>query len=325
MIRLLFFIGGLALLVHLILQLGPQSIASMIAALKWNLLWVTLIYSASQIARAAALKKSLPAGESEHYLRLLGVQLSGEAALNLTFAGPFAGEPVKVWLLRKTGLRLSSSIAAVVTEYLVYTFASAVLGLAGLSYIIWTKQLEGEVFIVVRLVVCLTAAFLVVSAIAIIFRIYLIGAVIEAIRRLPLVGRRLPWDQTGVRQIEDLLFDIFRDNPRRFATLFALDSAAQALLILELYWIVSSSGIRVEVVQAFVIEAATKFMSLGFFFVPLQVGVAEKIYTVVFEILGLPAVAAVAMSLVRRLRTIILSALGVAVLARMTRSYRPPM
>ena len=308
----------LALLIYLILQLGPQYIFSIVLGLKWNLLWVTLVYSASQMARAAALQRSLPEEGAEPYLKMLGVQLSGEATLNLTYFGPFIGEPVKAWLLSKMGLQTVSAVAAVITEYLVYSFTSAILALAGLSYIIWNIQLEGKISAAVWVIVCVMAVFLIVSAIAIVFRIYLIGAVIDAIGKLPMVGKRLPWDRAGVRRMEDLLFVVFRQHPRRFAMIFALDSAAQALLVLELYWIVHSSSIYVEMSQAFLIEAATKFMSLGFFFVPMQVGVAEKTYTIVFEILGLPAVAAVAMSLVRRLRTIILSAVGVTLLARMT-------
>ena len=115
---------------------------------------------------------------------------------------------------------------------------------------------------------------------------------------------------------------MLREHPQRFATIFALDSAAHALLILELYWIVNSSGISLEMLQAFLIEAATKFMALGFFFIPMQVGVAEKTYSVVFGILGLAPAAAIAMSLVRRLRTIIVSVVGLTALARMTSVYR---
>ena len=70
--------------------------------------------------------------------------------------------------------------------------------------------------------------------------------------------------------------------------------------------------------QAFLIEAATKFVALGFFFVPMQVGVAEKTYSIVFSILSLPLAAAVGMSFVRRIRTVIVSAIGLTALARIT-------
>jgi hypothetical protein len=323
MIRLTFLIAGLGLLVHLIIQIGPQNIFSAILRLGWNVVWVTLIYSASEMIRAVALWKSLPEGESRPYLKMLGTRLSGEAVRNLTFTGPFVGEPLKAWLLRKTGLPTAVAFAAVITEYLVYTFVSAAIGLAGLWYMLDHVELGRDISVVARVIAYSMAGFLVVSAIAIVFRIYLIGAVIRGISRLPLVGKRIPWDRAGVRRMEDLLFDVFREHPYRFATIFALDCAAHALLIVELYWIVSSSGIPFRMFHAFLIEATTKFMTLAFFFVPMQLGIAEKTYSIVFDALTLPAAAAVAMSLVRRLRTIIVTVLGLTTLTRMTSSLPP--
>jgi hypothetical protein len=319
MIRLAFFVAGLILLIYLILQLGAHNVLSAILNLKWNLAWVTLIYTASEMIRGAALWKSLPDGESQPYLKMLGIRLSGEAVRYLTFTGPFVGEPLKAWLLRKTGVPTAGAFAAVITEYLIYTFASAALGIAGLSYILGHTDAQGEISTVAEVIIYVMAGFLVVSTSAIVFRIYVIGAVINGIRRVPLVGKRVPWDRAGIRQMEDFLFHVLRERPHQFATILVFDFAAHALLILELYWIVNSSGVSLQVFQAFLIEAATKFVALGFFFVPMQVGVAEKTYSVVFATLGLPLAAAIVMSLVRRIRTIVVSAIGLTALARMTR------
>ena len=320
MIRLAFLIAGLVLLLHLIVQIGPHHIASSILGLGWNVIWVTLIYSASEMIRAVALWKSLPEGESQPYFKMLGTRLSGEAVRNLTFTGPFVGEPLKAWLLSKTGLPTAGAFAAVITEYLIYTFASAAIGLAGLWYMLDHVPLGRDISNAARVIAYAMVGFLALSAIAIVFRIYLIGAVIRTISRLPLIGKRVPWNPVDVRRMEDLLFVVFREHPSQFAVIFVLDCAVHALLIVELYWIVSSSGIPLQMFEAFLIEAATKFMALAFFFVPMQVGIAEKTYSVVFDALSLPATAAVAMSLVRRLRTIVVTALGLIALARMTKS-----
>ena len=318
MIRLAFFIAGLALLIYLTLQLGPHNVLSAILRLKWNLTWVTLIYSASEMIRGAALWKSLPEGESQPYLKMLGIRLSGEAVRYLTFTGPFVGEPLKAWLLRKTGLPTAGAFAAVITEYLVYAFASAAIGITGLSYILGHTSIHGDTSIAAKVILYTMAGFLVIAATAIIFRIYVIGAVINGLRKLPLVGKRVPWDNAGVRRMEDFLFQVFRERPGKFAAILALDIAAHALLIFELYWIVTSGGVSLRMFQAFLIEAATKFVALGFFFVPMQVGVAEKTYSIVFSILSLPLAAAVGMSFVRRIRTLIVSAIGLTALARIT-------
>ena len=103
MIRRALLIAGLVLL-HLMVQIGPHHIASSILRLGWSVIWVMLIYSASEMIRAVALWKSLPEGESQPYFKMLGTRLSGEAVRHLTFTGPFVSEPLKGWLLSKTGL-----------------------------------------------------------------------------------------------------------------------------------------------------------------------------------------------------------------------------
>src|SRR5262244_4347396 len=175
MIRLAFFIAGLVLLIYLILQLGPHNIFSAILDLQWNLLWVTLIYTASEMIRGVALWKSLHEGESQPYLKMLGIRLSGEAVRYLTFTGPFVGEPLKAWLLRKTGLPAAGAFAAVITEYLIYTFASAAIAVTGLWYIVAHTHLQGETSVAARVILYVMAGFLVAAAVAIAFRIYLIG------------------------------------------------------------------------------------------------------------------------------------------------------
>jgi hypothetical protein len=175
------------------------------------------------MVRAVALWKSLPEGESQPYLKMLAIRLSGEAIRNLTFTGPFVGEPMKAWLLQRKGIPTAGAFAAVITEYLVYTFASAGIGITGLWYMLEHVQLGAEISVAARVIAYSMAGFLIASAIAIAFRVYLIGAIIHGISKLPLVGRRVPWDQAGVHRMEDLLLEVLRERPRQFATIFALD------------------------------------------------------------------------------------------------------
>src|ERR1051325_7872563 len=129
MLGLIFFIVGLVLLVYLVLELGPHKVLFVIVGLKWNFLWITLIYFVSEMFRAGALWKSLRQRPRQPYSKMLGIQLSGEAMGYLSFTGPFVGCPLRAWLLRKAGLNGPAAFAAVVAEYLVYTFVSAVMSI----------------------------------------------------------------------------------------------------------------------------------------------------------------------------------------------------
>jgi uncharacterized membrane protein YbhN (UPF0104 family) len=157
-----------------------------------------------------------------------------------------------------------------------------------------------------------TGIFLLAAACAIVGRIYLIGAIINGVRRLPLVGKNLHLDQKDVRDTEDLLFVILRDNPPRFLLVSAFETAAQALLVLVLFLLLRTTGQPFSIVHPFLIEAATKFVGLAFFFIPGQVGAAEGTYALIFEALGLSATAGFALALARRFRSLLVAGIGLA-------------
>ena len=100
------------------------------------------------------------------------------------------------------------------------------------------------------------------------------------------------------------------DRPARFLMVVGLQAAAHLLLILEVYWVLAVLGNPPPLLFPLLIETASKFISLIFLFVPLQLGVAEGAYAFVLTLLGLPAVVGVTLSLVRRLRSLLVTGVG---------------
>jgi hypothetical protein len=95
------------------------------------------------------------------------------------------------------------------------------------------------------------------------------------------------------------------------------------VLIVELYWILRGLDVSVSILYPFLIEAATKFTSLAFFFIPTQLGAAEGTNAIVFEALGLAAAAGFTVAFVRRLRTVCVAGVGVLSLSRRTTRGQP--
>jgi hypothetical protein len=71
--------------------------------------------------------------------------------------------------------------------------------------------------------------------------------------------------------------------------------------------------------SALVIESATKFITVVFFFVPLQMGASEGAYVVIFGALGLSGAVGFSVSFVRRFRSLLVASIGLAALDRLTR------
>jgi uncharacterized membrane protein YbhN (UPF0104 family) len=154
--------------------------------------------------------------------------------------------------------------------------------------------------------------FLIAAAGAIVCRIYLIGAIIKWVKTLPIIGRHVNFPDKDVRDTEDLLFIVLRDRPLRFLSILAVELAAQALLVLELFVLLRATGQTFSFLRPPLIEAAAKFIGLAFFFIPGQVGAAEGTYALIFKAMGLSASAGFAVAVARRLRSLLIAGLGLA-------------
>jgi len=143
-------------------------------------------------------------------------------------------------------------------------------------------------------------------------RAYFIGSIAKALARVPglkRIGRGLE----AVRKTEDALFLVLRDRPVRFLQLMALEAVAHVLLILETYWAMISMRLEASFITAFVAEGITKLANVASF-----AGVAEGAYAVLFFALGLPAAAGFTLSLVKRVRSMMIGLIGLGILFAFT-------
>lgn len=302
---------GCVLFVYLLVHLHAEEVFSLIQRIGWYFGLVAAIYCVYEMVRAFALGQCAPAKQRPKYWDLLRIRISGDSVQFLTVTGPFLGEPTMALFLRSRGLTTAQAFAAALGEFLIYTLASAAISIAGLAYFLHRFDLSRPVALAARIVLYVMIAFVLVSAYAIVRRIYLIGTILQRIAGLPLM-RRLHIDHAAVRRTEELLFAVLRD-PKRFLSIVAVELLAQALLILELLVLLWSTGERFSPLNAFVIEAVTKFTSLAFFFIPGQVGVTEGAYAIVFHAMGMAAYTGFALALARRLRSLLIAGAGLAV------------
>ena len=71
-----------------------------------------------------------------------------------------------------------------------------------------------------------------------------------------------------------------------------------------------------------VIESSIKVIGIAFLFIPMQLGVSEGAYALVFDVMGLSAAAGFALAFLRRARTLIIAGIGLTTLTVLTR-HRP--
>ena len=125
--------------------------------------------------RALALKLSILHARQVSFWDALWIRFSGDAMQALTFSGPFIGEPTKAWLLKRRGLSLAEGFAATLTAAVLNLVVGAVMGTAGLAYLLRHGALPPPAAAAAVGLICVNAAFLLSAVAAVGKRYYLIG------------------------------------------------------------------------------------------------------------------------------------------------------
>ena len=319
MIRILLLLASLALVVVLFVRLDPYELGALLAGLGWAAAAFPVLYAVHHAIRTVALALALPEPGAVSYWRLLLVRLSGEAVQYLTFTGPLVAEPTKAWLLRREGLSLVDAAAATLTEYVAYTWTASLISFAGLVALRLLVPLPLPVRIVVSSTAIGVLAVLVLVLVVLGWRRRLISVVVRRATQSSWLARRVTVPEARVRDMEDGLFRNLHDDRRRLAAILGCEVFAHALMVLELYWLLRGFGVDVTWTLLVIVEGANKVSNFLFFFVPARAGTDEATLALVVSTLGVPAVVGLGISLVRRGRSLLTGAAGLAAAWALTR------
>jgi hypothetical protein len=208
----------------------------------------------------------------------------------------------------------AQAYGAAVSEFIANSTVSAFVTVLVLGSMMWTLDMGRPLTILAQVLVAVSLVYVVVAAIALAGRVYLIGMMIRGLGSLPMIGSRLRVDPAQVRRMEDAILHVLRDRPAILLQILVLEAAAQAILIAESYWALTSMNLPVTVGGALLIEALTKMANIIQF-----VGVTEGGYALVFDWLGMTATVGFTLSLVKRVRSMAVAAVGLGLLTRLDR------
>jgi hypothetical protein len=275
-VRALILFVGLGVLIILFYRLGPTNVLLLLQRMGWNFLVIVSIYAAEELLRAAALRQCLAPESRPGFLQIIHIRLIGEAVRAVTLTGPLLSEPTRAWLIRKQGVRTSEAMAAAVGEYSANAFVSALLTVVGVIYLFECGPVPKELRLAASILLFASAGYM-VAAVAIVKR--------------------------------QIYPRAFRSRSGRLPELMILECVAQALLLVETYWALTSMGLVTSFVTASLAEILTKLANVAF------VGVTEGAYAFLFHSLGLTAAAGFTLSLVKRLRSLVLAFVGLGSLS----------
>lgn len=311
---------GTLLFVWLVRKVGPGEIWTGFRQIGWNLGWILVLGGLRFVVRAAAWSLCIEPPHRLPAADAFSAVVCGDALGNVTPLGPLVGEPAKVACVRHR-VPVGPALTALAIENLFYSLSVAAMIAAGAGALLYVAGARG---------VSLPPAFQEFGQATMAIVVLLFSVTAWIAWRRPrivdtLLGRtRLSSAPGGQRSKIDRLRtieqDVFTFASRRRAAIgpiVLLQVAFHALGVAEKHltlWLILPTP--PTLLTSFIVEAADRFITVAFKFVPFQVGVGEVGTALATQLLGLGAAPGVTLSLVRKARMGLWSLAGVALLVR---------
>lgn len=297
---------GVALLVFTVQRVGGwRSIVDGVAGIGWWFAVVLLLGTFRMVVRTRAWMVCA----SDPQLRFrdaFGAWLASDAVGNLTPLGLLASEPTKI-LMARSRIATVTAIASVTIENAFYTASVLVVLLTGT----WLFLQRANVPAGLQQISELIFAGIAVAAVIGIWAVRARPAVLS--RLAPVVTKMAgksdaPAD--AIREVEARIYAVPQWPIGRIGHVALWEVAFHVAAVAEVWVILTSLVPGATLVDAFLLESAGRFVLVAFKFVPYRLGIDEAGSGAVATALGLSPSVGVTLALVRRLRIVILNAVG---------------
>jgi len=295
--------GGAALFVYVVRRAGVAEIAAGIERVGWGLAAILGLAGLRFLVRAACWRLCMPPAAPLTPGRAFSAFLAGDAVGSITPFGLLASEPAKVFLTRHD-LATRDSVASLATENLVYGASILVMLAAAVGVVLATVPLAPawRQGIAVALLAALVTAF-----------------ALSRLLRGTWDERRGPRPRWRARLAEIRLavlgFSTLHSN--RLWRAFALEMVFHVLSTLEVFftlqWLVPDRPPTLA--QAVAFEGLNRLVIVAFKFVPFRIGIDEALSGAVAPVLAVAPAAGVALAVVRKVRNLFWSGIGLAIIA----------
>jgi putative membrane protein len=307
---------GVLLFVGVLLSQDLPAIFATLGHAGWGLLLVALFHLLPLVIDAAAICVLIEPALSRHPLRdSLLARWVGESANSLMPAGQIGGPVLMARHLAQRGLALEEAAAAITVSTTLQTFAQIAFALLGVVVLGQTTHFSPAAL---RTAALIASAFLAiqVGGFYLIQRRGLFSKVMTAVRRF---SRKRDWSQwvAQARAIDRAVEGTYRRNGPVTVS-FLLSLVGWIAGTGEVFLIARFLGTPVSWPDAFVLESLGQAIRGAGFAIPGALGVQEGGYLLLAPLAGLAPDAALALSLAKRARELLLGLPGLLYLRFVT-------
>jgi putative membrane protein len=299
---------GVVLFIAVLLSQDMSAIMAILRHAGWGLLLVAAFHLLPLVLDAIAIRVLFEQGSSrEPYRDSLLARWVGESANSLMPAGQIGGPVLMARHLAQRGMRMDDAAAAITVSTTLQTFAQILFALIG---VILLGAQSSHSPLALRTSALIASAFLAVQVggFYLIQRRGLFSKLMRAVRRFS--GKR-DWSQwlTQAQAIDLAVDTTYRRNAAVTAS-FLLSLIGWVVGTGEVYLIALLLGTPVSWLDALLLESLGQAIRGAGFAIPGALGVQEGGYLLLGPLAGLPPDAALALSLAKRARELLLGLPG---------------
>jgi hypothetical protein len=306
---------GAALFAITLRQTRLDEVVAGMQSVGWGFLVVILLSGLRLFVRAWAWTLCTPPEAGLRVRDTFPAFLTGDALGNLTPLGLFASEATKAVYVRHR-VPLGVAVSGLTIENLIYTMTVAVVIVAGTVALLHNFRVSHNVEVIFVASVGVMLAMLVAAAFVVGRQIKVMTGILDWLHRRSLAPHALSGRLEKLRTLEDTVYRFHRQNPARLFSVVALEGLYHAAGVAEVFvtlaWIIAPPTLLV----AFILETANRLTNVVFKFVPLRLGVDEAGSALFTTVLGYTSATGATLALVRKVRMLFWTAVGVFFLAR---------
>ena len=291
---------GLALFAQSLRSLGRAQIIDGVMRVGWGFAAILVLAGVREAVRTLAWMRTVEGPVSLGFARAFRARLAGEALNALLPMGMVVGEPTKA--SRAGAIPFATAFSALAVEFAFYCASLVVLFTAAASA--WASATS-------RLS---PAAATLLAGVA----YGLVAVAIAFARRRR--ARALPASADAEtvpawRRVSDTVLGFASRHPEHVRSIVAYELAYHALGVVEVYvTLLLVSPVQPTIASAVVLESVSRAVTMGFKMLPMRVGVDEVGSSLFAARVNLDAATGVTLALVRKLRLLFWSAIGLALL-----------
>jgi hypothetical protein len=243
--------------------------------------------------------------------------VAGDSLGNLTPLGLFVSEPAKAALVRHR-ISLMTALAGITVENIFYALTVALVIAAGTVALLFEFEVPRALQTTSLMALGAIVLGLLAGAVVVAWQIRFVSGAIAWLDRRNLGPAALRVRLAKLRTLEDQIYGFHLRHPHRALPVLLLELGFHVLGVVEVWFtlVLLLGAAAPGLVTTFILEAVNRTITVVFKFVPLRIGVDEAGTELLTRTLGLGTGIGVTMAIVRKVRMLFWTAVGVGFLVR---------